>query len=634
MCNLLNKFIIDFQKLLEQAPALFLVLDPNLHIVAVSDAYLKATLSKRKDIIGKYALEAFPTNPHDKQSTQTLINFKKSINIVFDKHVSHQMETQKYDIRNEAGQYQIKYWNFSNHPVLNKDGELLYIIHNVEDITNEYIKEKQIETTEERFALLVSEIKDYAIMLLSRDGIVSTWNTGAQLIYGYIQEEIIGQHIKKFYAMEDIDKHWPEKELEIAKRDGRFEDEGWRIHKDGHKFWARVIITPLYDKFNILYGFGKITADLTIPLRREKIILESEARFKALAQSSNLAIISGDTDGKIIFCNKAAEDMFNYHKDEIIGKSLTCLMPERYWYTHEQALKKYKHGDVSNIVGKTIEVFGLRNGGDEFPLEVSVSSWQTDKKTFFSAMLRDITDRVNKEKELQTLHQSLESRINTLEAFNNTAAHDLNAPLRTIEGFSEIMVEDFGDKVGEAGKTYLFRIHQSAIRMRYLISDLLRLSQINKAIDLKIESVNLSSIVKNVFHDTQLSEPYLDVQFITPKIEIIVQADKNLLALVIDNLMSNAFKFSSKKSHPIIEFGQTIFDNERVYYIKDNGVGFDMAKAHLLFLPFSRLHTQAEFSGNGIGLTIVKRIIELHKGKVWAKAVLNEGATFYFTIGT
>lgn len=229
----------------------------------------------------------------------------------------------------------------------------------------------------------------------------------------------------------------------------------------------------------------------------------------------------------------------------------------------------------------------------------------------------------------------LNSRVAALESFQLFVVHDLNAYLRVIENFSNFLVEDYMDNFDDDGKHYILRIHQSAKKMRLLIIDIMRLSKVTQGdIKLSKESVCLSDIVRTILDEHALiyNEEKRNYKFhITPNVYELV--DKELITIALLNLLSNAWKFSKGVPVTEIEFGYTVVDGQNVYYVKDNGVGFDMAKAEKLFKPFSRLHSAKDFDGNGVGLAIVKQIIDLHDGKVWAEGLVNQGATFYFTIG-
>jgi len=226
--------------------------------------------------------------------------------------------------------------------------------------------------------------------------------------------------------------------------------------------------------------------------------------------------------------------------------------------------------------------------------------------------------------------RDLEAANKELEAFSYSVSHDLRAPLRSMDGFSLALLEDYEDKLDKSGKDYLRRVRAGCERMGSLIDDLLQLSRLTRGV-MRRETVNLSVLAKSIAKELQQAEPERQVQFEIPP-EVIVNGDSTLLQVVIDNLLGNAWKFTNKAQDAKIECGVFQDKSPPVYFVKDNGVGFDMAYADKLFGTFQRLHKSTEFEGSGIGLATVQRIIHRHGGRVWAEGVVDSGATFYFTL--
>jgi signal transduction histidine kinase len=232
--------------------------------------------------------------------------------------------------------------------------------------------------------------------------------------------------------------------------------------------------------------------------------------------------------------------------------------------------------------------------------------------------------------ELHAQNLRLENVNKELEAFADAASHDLRAPLRTIHGFSKIVMEDYGDKLDAQGKDYLKRIVAGVDEMQALIHDLLQLSRITQS-EMCKESFDLSALAEDVIYGLMAREPERQVEtVIAPK--IYVHGDRRLLRIALENLLSNAWKFSARQTSAKIEFGMTTNDSKQIYFVRDNGAGFDMAAKERLFQPFSRLHAQSEFAGTGIGLVTVHRVINRHGGNIWATGAVDKGATFYFTL--
>ncbi|WP_263410437.1 sensor histidine kinase [Terriglobus tenax] len=237
------------------------------------------------------------------------------------------------------------------------------------------------------------------------------------------------------------------------------------------------------------------------------------------------------------------------------------------------------------------------------------------------------------EQRVQERTQELEASNQELEAFSYSVSHDLRAPLRTIDGFSLALYEDFADKLDDEGRDYINRVRNGVQRMGQLIDALLQLSRVTRS-DLVLETTDLAELVRSVVGDVRASDPERDVRFEIPSTPVLAQADPRLLRVAFENLLGNAFKFTSKTPGAVIEFGSLLKDGQAVYFIRDNGAGFDMYYVDRLFTAFQRLHGDRDFKGSGIGLATTLRIIRRHKGRIWAEGKENEGATFYFTLGS
>jgi two-component system sensor histidine kinase/response regulator len=219
--------------------------------------------------------------------------------------------------------------------------------------------------------------------------------------------------------------------------------------------------------------------------------------------------------------------------------------------------------------------------------------------------------------------------VAALDAFNYSISHDLRAPLRPLEGFSQALLEDYGDALDAQGRDYLQRIRAAAMRMAQLIDDLLRLSRIGRAA-VRTQSVDLSSIARSIVEGFRKNDAAREVTFVAP--DLTVEGDAALLRIVLENLLQNAWKFTRKNAGATIELGSTVIDGETAYFVRDEGIGFDPTFAKRLFQPFQRFHSNAEFEGTGIGLAIVERIVRHHAGRIWAQSAPGSGATFYFTL--
>jgi PAS domain S-box-containing protein len=266
---------------------------------------------------------------------------------------------------------------------------------------------EQLSKSEEQLRLMVSGVKDYAIYMLDPTGLVMTWNAGGQRLKGWSTEEIVGKSFSRFYSPEEVVDNLPQRELEIAKAEGQFAGEGWRFRKDGSRFWATVIITPVIGGDGRLVGFSKVTRDTTDRRRIEQAMKEEEARLAAVIGSAMDAVITVDENQLITLFNPAAEKMFGYSSELVLGRPLDQLIPERFRSAHASHIRAFAQTNVSRRkMGALIPIYGLRADGQEFPVEASISQAHIGGQTILSVILRDISER-NRSEEVLRQHASL-----------------------------------------------------------------------------------------------------------------------------------------------------------------------------------------------------------------------------------
>lgn len=387
-------------------------------------------------------------------------------------------------------------------------------------------------------------------------------------------------------------------------------------------------------KKRLVYSANLIGA-LVERKKAEEALHETNEYLQNLITYANAPIIVWDLQLRITQFNHAFELITGRKAGDVIGKSLELLFPLPLVESTMNLIRKTMSGERWEVVEINIQHI---DGSVRTVLWNSAAILAADGKTILAiiAQGQDITERKKVENEIKAIAWDLQERSKELEiankeleSFSFSVSHDLRAPLRSIQGFSQILLEDCNDKLNSKDKEALGRISGAAERMEQLIEDILDLSRITRT-KLTLTTVDLSKQVMEIANNLNQSNPERKVEFIIEP-NVTVKGDERLLYILMENLLNNAWKFTSKKPMAKIEFGVKQ-EGEKVYFVKDNGAGFDMNYADKLFVAFQRLHSIEEFKGTGIGLTIVQRIVRRHKGEIWAEAEINKGAIFYFKL--
>ncbi len=451
-------------------------------------------------------------------------------------------------------------------------------------------------------------------------------------LLGYTIKELEGQSILKIFYEDD--RPAVAEELQRCLQNPE-QVNRWRfrkIRKDGVLLWVEEIAQAVHDRngaLNILV----MCQDVTERKRMEEALRESESKFfKAFHATPSVLVIASLTDGSYKEVNEAFERVIGYRRDEVIGRSALNLS---IWQNPEDRAMILRMLAEGKKV-RDLEIDFVSKSGAIIVGLYSAEIIEIDEEQCLLSLVNDITARKRMEEEVVRLNTDLLARAaeleavnQDLEAFNYMVAHDLRKPLTVIYGYCQLIDMLCGDQFNEPCKEYLRETCEGTIRMNRLIDALLKFSSIAR-VELSQQTVDLSSMAQSVAAELVQADPARRVKFRIPD-GITVNGDANLLRVVLDNLLGNAWKYTSMQDEGVIEFGTTDVEGRPACFIRDNGAGFDMSVAEKLFVPFHRL-PGAEAEGHGIGLSTVERIITRHGGRVWAVGEPGQGATFYFTL--
>jgi len=497
--------------------------------------------------------------------------------------------------------------------------------------------ERQIGLSEARFRAVTETASD-AVVSSDRSGIIRYFNPGAERIFGYKAEEAVGQPLTLLMPQRLHQAHTEGLQRYLSTREANVIGKTVELvgrHRNGREFPIDLALASSEVEHDIF--FTAIIRDITTRAEAERDLRASEARFRDLLESAPDAILITGDQGQIQLVNAQAELLFGYRREELIGQKIEMLIPERYRGSHVGHRTGYVGAAQTRPMGAGLELYGLRKDGSEFPVSIGLSPTRGDHGLTVFCDVRDITDQRANETKIQDLNQRLQldnaelAAVNKeLEAFSYSVSHDLRAPLRAIDGFSQALIEDAGPLLNNEHHSHLNRVRQAAQRMGLLIDDLIKLARVTRA-DVKIDDVDLTAIAQQIATGLQDSAPGRQAEFVVaPNLQ--TKGDPRLLQVALDNLLNNSWKFTAPRSPARIEFGRLAVDGKPAFFVRDNGVGFDMSYAGKMFGAFQRFHDAREFAGTGIGLATVQRIIHKHGGRIWAESQPGNGATFFFIL--
>lgn len=521
--------------------------------------------------------------------------------------------------------------------VRDTDGRSLMAVITITDITRRFRAQQEVAM---QAALLQeqAQLLDLAhILIRDPEDRIIIWNSGAEALYGFSREEAIGQ--VSHDLLQTVFPESKEALLKALAKTGRWQGELIHTAKNG----ARIVVAShqvLYrDEEDAPTAVLEVNNDITEQRRVDEALRESEERFRLMVDSIPQLAWMAQPDGYIFWYNSRWYEYTGTSPEQMEGWGWQSV------HDPEMLPKVIERWTASIATGEPFDMeFPLKGADGRFRWFLTRGIPMKDSESRVQRWLgtnTDITEQFEVRERASRLNLELEQRVaartvelqaanKELEAFSYSVSHDLRAPLRAIDGFSSALLRSYHDQVDARGQDYLGRIRAAAQRMGELIDDLLGLSRATRA-EVKRQEVDLSAMVREITGELRRSQPERKVELVIQP-GVTANVDPHLIRIAMQNLLSNAWKFTSTHDEARIEFGVSERDGERVYYVRDNGAGFDQAYVGKLFTPFQRLHTEAEFPGAGIGLALVHRVVAKHGGRIWAEGSVGRGAEFSFTL--
>jgi PAS domain S-box-containing protein len=497
--------------------------------------------------------------------------------------------------------------------------------------------------TEDAFKLLMECMTDFAICLFDLEGKVASWNKGAERILGWKEQDVLGKPNSIFFPPEEGDR--PQRELEIASREGSADDENWLIRRNGERFWADGVTTALVDETGRLRAFAKVFRDLTDRKRKEDDLRRVVGRLDSLLQSTQEGIFGVDLKGRCTFINRAGAEMLGYQPGELLGLDLHERIHGRRSDGTVHALEEcpiyatLRSGIRSRVDGEVL----WTSEGRKVPVEYSTSPILEDGRVTGAVItFVDVSERLRKEEEIRRLTGDLERRVHErtealeralqeMGTFSYTVAHDLRAPLRAMAGFAQALAEDYGPRLDQTGRGYADRIYEAARRMDALIVDLLSYSRLSRT-DLDLRDLDLSQVVRDVLGEMTSEIRARSADILVEEPLGTVMAHELTLKLAINNLVSNAIKFVPHGVHPIVRIRSEKNAPWVRLWVEDNGIGIPEEQSERIFGVFERLVRAEEYPGTGIGLAIVRKGAERMGGRVGVTSSPGQGSRFWIEL--
>jgi PAS domain S-box-containing protein len=511
-------------------------------------------------------------------------------------------------------------------------GEVCGLRSLLHDVTARRRAEEALSRSEERFRLLVDCVKDYAIILLDPQGLVASWNAGAERIKGYQADEILGRPMSTFYTPEDVTRGWPDELLRRALAEGQVVDEGWRVVKDGSRFWADVVITPINNERGELTGFAKVTRDITARMEAEEKLRRANDELRALVEASPLAIIAFDAEGKVASWHGGAERLFGWTSAEVVGRPLDHVPPDK----GDELLQLRQQVLANGATLTDLETVRQRKDGSR--VEVSISTARlhdpAGRLSGVVAVYSDITERRRAADERRA-RETAEAANRAKSQFLANMSHELRTPLNAIIGFSELLEDQAYGELNQRQHKYVTNILSSGRHLLQLINDILDLAKIEAGrLVLEVSEFTIDAALDDV---QRIVEPLALAKRIAFTVESSGElprliADRPKLKQIFYNLVSNAIKFTPEGGKVTVA-AKAVAESVRIS-VTDTGIGIGRQDLERIFLEFEQVDSSyaRQQEGTGLGLALTRRLVELHGGRIWVESEVGHGSTFTFEL--
>lgn len=609
--------------MLDLAPSLVGYIGPDLRYRFANDRYAEVLGQEPRTIVGKQVAEVV-----GQAAYATLYPY-----------IRRAMAGERVDyeqwVELEGGNW--RFWSTTYQPHIDKgqvDGFFVYAT----DTTEKKRAEEAMEESERRFRAIF----DNAAVGMARIGLAGEWldvNDRLCNKLGYTRGELMNLPVEEITHPDDREQT-VQGALALLSDEGRhYQTDKRYLRKDGSIMWGHLTASLVRSEHNDPLYIVALIENIDARKRAEEAMAASESKYRGVFENARVGMARVGPDGQWLDVNNQICAELGYSREELLRLTFQDVThPDDLEEDMRQA-ERLLRGEIDH---HEMDKRYVRKDGSEFWAHLTASSVRDANGAveYFVSVMENITARKQAEEALQEMTRTLESRIEErtsellalnqeLDSFNYTVSHDLRAPLRGIDGFSQALLEEYGGRLDGSGREYIAKVSAAVTRMSELIDALLMLSRLTR--EFEAHPVDLSEIAREIASGLQRESPERQAEFVIEG-GLTVCGDERLLRTMMRNLLENAWKMTRNSVPARVEVGASVGEGENAFFVRDNGAGFDPQYADRLFRPFQRLHSTKEFEGQGIGLATVKRVIQRHGGQVWAEATVGEGATFYFTL--